>query len=205
MNTIAIKTNEIRKEDRPDRKKTKAGDSAKAAMATGVAGIAVGVGAKTAADTLGTDTEDNTGATADTATSNTETVQLDNVIAEEAVSEVNPDDVMLEEPVAESTAETDMLAGATPYPGEDVPYRPFTSNDSISDEVLPEPQPDEVLIAENTYSDVIACEDQVVDMICEVSEENQGIPEEVVCPDDIISADNVSPYEDSDIQSDLMA
>lgn len=205
MNTIAINTNEIRKEDGPDRKKTKASDSAKAATATGVAGIAVGVGVMAAADTLGTDIEDKTGATAETATSTTEDAQLENVIAEEAVAEVNPDDVMLEEPVAEPTAETDMLAGATTYPGEDAPYRPFTSNDSISDDNLPEPQPDEVLIAENTESDVIACEDQVVDMICEVSEEHHGMPEEVVCPDDIVYADNVSPHEDSDIQSDLMA
>lgn len=205
MNTIAIKTDEIRNEDGPDRKKTKASDSAKAAMATGAVGVAVGVGVGAAADTLGTAIEDKTGAPAETATSATEDAQLENVNAEESVAEVNPDDVMLVEPVAEPTAETDMIAEATPYPDEDAPYRPFTSNDRISDDVFPEPQPDEVPIAENTESDVIACEDQVVDMICEVSEEHHGMPEEVVCPDDIVYADDVSPHEDSDIQSDLMA
>lgn len=205
MDTIAINANEALNEDGQSKKKNKVSDTAKAAMATGAAGIAVGVGAMAAADAMGAESDENADAVADAASSDAEEVPAESGIEEDAVAEVNPDDVMIEDPVAEPTAETDMIAETAQPSDEANPYQPFASNDSISEDVLPDPQPDEVLIAENTEVDVIAGEDPTVDMICGVPEENPGMPDEAAAPDDVIYADNGSAYDESDIQSDLMA
>lgn len=112
---------------------------------------------------------------------------------------------MLEEPVAEPSSEADMIAETVQQSGEGDEYRPFASNDNISDDVLPEPLPDEVLIAENTDVDVIAEEDPCIDLICGMSETEHEAIEEQINPDGELYADNGSGYVDSDIQSDLMA
>ena len=205
MDTIAINAGEALNEDGQAKKKLNISDTTKAAMATGAAGIAAGVAAKSIADSFEEDTAGETAAATEAQSAQTGEAVTETEPAEAVVAEVNPDEVMLEEPVAEPSSETDMIAETVPQSGEDDPYRPFASNDNISDDVLPEPQPDEVLIAENTDVDVIAGEDPSVDLICGMPETEQEIIDEQVAPDGELYADSGSGYDDSDIQSDLMA
>ena len=205
MDTIAINAGEALNEDGQDKKKQKISDTTKAAMATGAAGIAAGVAAKSIADSLTGDIADETSAYTGVQSAQTEEIAVENESAEAVAEEVNPDDVMLEEPVAETSPETDMIAETVSQSGEEDEYRPFASNDNISEDVLPEPQPDEALIAENTDVDIIAEEDPSVDLICGMSETEQEFIEEPVNHDGELYADNSSGYDDSDIQSDLMA
>ncbi|MBD5207728.1 MAG: hypothetical protein HDS79_05610 [Bacteroidales bacterium] len=205
MDTIAINSGEALNEDGQAKKKINISDTAKAAMATGVAGIAAGVAAKSMADSFEEDTAKETAAAPEAHSAQPEEIATEPEPVEAVEAEVNPDDVMLEEPVAELSSETDMIAEAVPQSSENDEYRPFASNDNISDDVLPEPQPDEVLIAENADEDVIAGEDPSVDLICGMPETEQEIVDEQVAPDGELYADNGSGYDDSDIQSDLMA
>lgn len=205
MDTIAINAGKALNEDGQDKKKQKISDTTKAAMATGAAGIGAGVAAKSIVDSLKGDIADETSAVTGVQSAQTEEVAVENESAGAVAAEVNPDDVMLEEPVAETSPETDMIAETVPQSGEEDEYRPFASNDNISEDVLPEPQPDEVLIAENTDVDVIVEEDPSVDLICGMSETEQEVIEEPVNHDGELYADNGAGYEDSDIQSDLMA
>lgn len=205
MDTIAINAGEALNEDGQAKKKLNISDTAKAAMATGAAGIAAGMAAKSMADSFGEDTAEETAAVTEAQSAQSDEMATEIESAESVVAEVNPDDVMLEEPVAEPSLETDMTAEAVPQSGEEDTYRPFASNDNLSDDVLPEPQPDEVLIAENTEVDVIAGLDPSVDIICGMPETEPEIIDEPVVPDGELYADNGYGYDDSDIQSDLMA
>ncbi|MBD5195767.1 MAG: hypothetical protein HDS87_08665 [Bacteroidales bacterium] len=205
MDTIAINTGESLNEDGQAKKKINISDTAKAAMATGAAGIAAGVAAKSMADSFEEDTAKETTAAPEAHSAQTDEIATETEPVEAVEVEVNPDDVMLEEPVVELSSETDMIAEAVPQSSENDEYQPFASNDNISDDVLPEPQPDEVLIAENADEDVIAGEDPSVDLICGMPETEQEIVDEQVAPDGELYADNGSGYDDSDIQSDLMA
>lgn len=202
MDTIAINANDALNEQGQDKKKFKVSDTAKAAMATGAAGLAAGAAAKSAYDALTDDKEDEQATGIEE-----QTVPQEEVTAEtmaEPVAEVNPDEVMLEEPVAEASSETEMIAEA--HPQEEGPgYEPFASNDQIGDETLPEPQPDEVLIAENTEVEVVAEDDPTVDLICGLPETEPEILVDPVYPEDELLADNGSEYDESGIQSDLMA
>lgn len=205
MDTIAINANESLNENRQERKKFKVSDTVKAAMAAGVAGAAAGVaGMSMAKEIIGEADE------VQASVSENQHVQQENVVAEteimdsEAV-EVNPEYVMLEEPVVEPSTETDMIAEAQPQHNEDEEYQPFANNDRISDDFLPEPQPDEILFAEDANTDAVVEEAPVADLICSVTEEEPVITEETVYLDDDLYADNGSTYVDSDIQSDLMA
>lgn len=204
MDTIAINAGEALNEDGQAKKKLNIRDTAKATMATGAAGIAAGVAAKSIADSFDDDTAEEAVAVTEVQSAHTDGIATETEPAEAVVAEVNPDDVMLEEPVAEPSTETDMIAEAASQSSEDDEYKPFASNDNISDDVLPEPQPDEVLIADNTDVDVIAGEDPSVDMIFGMPETEQEIIDEQVAPDGELYADNGSGYDDSDIQSDLM-
>jgi len=205
MDTIAINANETLNEQGQEKKKFKVSNAARTAMSTGTAGLAAGAAAKTAFDALTGDkaaTDEEQPAQHDA-----HIAQHEEVAAAESIAEVNPDDVMLEEPVAEPSTETDMIAGAEPQAetGEEGEYQPFANNDRIEDDVLPEPQPDEVLIAENAEVEVVAEDDPTVDLICGLPETEPEILVDPVYPGDELYADNGSEYDESGIQSDLMA
>lgn len=202
MDTIAINASEAHNEE--DKKKFKVSDTAKAAMATGVAGAVAGAAGMYGADNLTADSEDDASAASGPESQQEEMTAEAEPVAE-VTAEVNPDDVMLEEPVAEPSTETDMVVGTGPYHSEDAGYQPFASNDRIGEDVLPEPEPEEVLIAENTEEDMVIDSDPTVDMICGAIEEEAGLPDEVGQTDENLYADNGSVCDETDIQSDLMA
>ena len=206
MDTIAINANEALGENGKDKKKLNLSDNAKAAMASGAVGLAAGAAAKAVADALGGEHEEDS---SDKQTSS-QTVQpeepvVESVTAENVVAEVNPEEVMLEEPVAEPSTETDMIAETVMQPGTEDDYRPFANNDQISEEVLPEPQPEEGLIAENTEIEAVLENDSTVDLICGVTEQEEVTPEDAVYPEEDLLADNGSANNEYDVQSDLMA
>lgn len=78
MDTIAINAGEALNEDGQDKKKQKISDTTKAAMATGVAGIAAGVAAKSIADSLKGDIADETSAATGVQSVQTEEVAVEN-------------------------------------------------------------------------------------------------------------------------------
>lgn len=204
MDTIAINADEILNEDGQAMNKFKVSDTAKAAMAAGVAGAAVGAAGMSMAGEA-SNTPDNSQVPSE----GKEDVPHESVVTEptttdDVVAEINPNDVMLEEPVAESSVETDMLAEASTQHAEDEDYRPFANNDSIETSEIPEPQPDDMMIAENTDMDVTA-EDSTVDLICDAIDDGSEMADETACNEDVLYAENDMEYGLSDIQSDLMA
>lgn len=204
MDTIAINADEILNEDGQAMKKFKVSDTAKAAMAAGVAGAAVGAAGMSMAGEA-SNTPDNSQVPSE----GKEDVPHESVVTEttttdDVVAEIDPNDVMLEEPVAESSAETDMLAEVPTQHIEDEEYRPFANNDPIETSEFPEPQSDGILIAENADTDVIA-EDPTVDLVCNAIDENNENAEEIACHEDVLYAENDIDYGETDIQSDLMA
>lgn len=209
MDTIAINANEALGENGKDKKKLNLSDNAKAAMASGAAGLAAGAAAKAVTDALGRE-QGEEGETTSGEQTSSQTVQSDesvveSVTAENAVADVNPEEVMLEEPVAEPSTETDMIAETVAQTEVDDDYRPFANNDHISEEVLPEPQPEEVLIAENTEIEAVPESDSAVDLICGVPEQEEVTPEDAVYPEEDLFADNGPANNEYDVQSDLMA
>lgn len=205
MDTIAINANEALGENGKDKKKLNLSDNAKAAMASGAAGLAAGAAAKAVAEALGGEHGEDVETTSDEQTSS-QTVQPEEpVAAENVVAEVNPEEVMLEEPVAEPSTETDMIAESVTQPEADDDYRPFANNDHISEEVLPEPQPEEVLIAENTEIEAAPESDSAVDLICGLPEQEEVTHEDPVYPEEDLFADNGPANNEYDVQSDLMA
>lgn len=206
MDTIAINTGEAINEDGRDKKKVKLNDTTKAAMATGAAGLGAGVAAKSIVDALEENSENEVSTITDGHAQSEETVP-EIEPTEDVVAEVNPDEVMLEESTDELSTGTDMLAEVASQSSEEDPYRPFASNDNIEEDALQEPQPDEDLIAENTEVDVIAGDDPSVDVICGLPDIGLGpeIIEEQILTESELYADNGSDFDDSDIQSDLMA
>lgn len=205
MDTIAINANEALGENGKDKKKINLSDNAKAAMASGAAGLAAGAAAKAVADALGGEHVEDVETASDEQTSS-QTVQPEEpVVAENVVAEVNPEEVMLEEPVAEPSTETDMIAESVTQPEVEDEYRPFANNDHISEEVLPEPQPEEVLIAESTEIEAAPESDSAVDQICGLPEQEEVTPEDAVYPEEDLYADNGPANNEYDVQSDLMA
>ena len=136
-----------------------------------------------------------------------ETVETEAEAHEEVLTEVNPEEVSFEEPVAELSEETDVIAEETTLSGEEHTYQPFAANDRISEDVLQDPLPDEILVAENREVDVIVAEDPLADV--DVIDGTPVIELEVIGePEDPFGesyADNGSYFEDFDIQSDIMA
>ena len=205
MDTIAINANEALGENGKDKKKLNLSDNAKAAMASGAAGLAAGAAAKAVADALGGEHGEDVETTSDEHTYS-QTVQPEEAVAaENVVAEVNPEEVMLEDPVAEPSTETDMIAESVTQTEADDDYRPFANNDHISEEVLPEPQPEEVLIAENTEIEAVPESDSAVDLICGLPEQEEVTPEDIVYPEEDLFADNGPANNEYDVQSDLMA
>lgn len=141
-------------------KKDKVSGKAKAAMAAGVAGMAAGVGATELADLFSVDNgnndDDEKMTVADSSDNNpacNSVVETEmQVVAEtEVVAEVNPDDVILEEPVAEE----DLIAEAQVSEAYD--YQPFAINDVVEGDPMPYPMPDDIL--------AVGDEDVIVDPI----------------------------------------
>lgn len=201
MDTIAINAGESLNEKGQAKKKIKLNDTTKAAMATGAAGVAAGMTVKSVEDSVEENAAEETTASTENQSTQSEDIMVESELAEAVTAEVNPDDVMLEEPIAETSSESDMLAEAAPQSGDN-DYKPFAGNDIISEEILPEPQLDVMFIAENT--DLIYTGDDVCDIIC-LPNTSPEIIDEPVSPETELYADNDISYDDSDIQSDLMA
>lgn len=206
MDTIAINANEALGENGKDKKKFNLSDNAKAAMASGATGLAAGAAVKAVTDALGEEHgEASSGEQTSSQTVQPEEPVVESVATENVVAEVNPEEVMLEEPVAEPSTETDMIAESVAQTEVEDDYRPFANNDHISEEVLPEPQPEEVIVAENTEIEAVPESDSAVDLICGVPEHEEIIPEDTVYPEEDLYADNGPLNNDYDVQSDLMA
>lgn len=205
MDTIAINANETLNENGQMKKKNKVSNTAKAAMATGAAGIAAGAAVKTVIDALNGDIGEEHTVYTDTYAAHQEEMTAEPT--EESLDQVNPDDVMLDEPVAELTSEADMIAVVQPQAEQaDSPdYQPFANNDRIGDDVFPEPQPEEILIAGNTGVDAVIENDSTVDLIIGLPAQEPDAIDVAVYPENELYADNGSNYDDSGIQADLMA
>lgn len=168
METIAINPNEALNEEKQDKKKFNVNDTTKAAMAAGLGGIAAGFGAKAVVDSIAeeptneqTSTEENPGEQSEQVAAQHEETVLDAEPMEDAIAEVDPEEVMLQEAVAEPSEDIDVVVESNPHTGEEDTYRPFAANDRISEDVIVEPVPEEILIAGNPDVDVILQTDPV--------------------------------------------
>jgi hypothetical protein len=203
MDTITINANDAPNNEEQNKMKCNISKKSKVAMAAGVTGMVTGFGAKAVADAMLHDSDDN--ATADAEYRQTVAEDETTMATEETIAKVNPDEVMLEEPIAEISAETDMIAEAVAHPVAEDDYRPFSSNDRITEDVPHEPQPEDVLLAENTEVEVASEGNSAVDLICGVPEQEETTPEDAVYHEDDLYADNGPSNNDYDVQSDLMA
>ena len=221
MNTIAINANEAL-DDELKNKEQKTINASKAAAVAGAAGIAVGGIATSMVDNGDGDIEIEE--SPHSVTGQHENVAEVESLEQDAVVEVNPDDVMLDETVQETVA---MGGSHTQTEHVDI-YQPFANDDPIngSENTITETQPEDVLIAEATAvvhegSEIIG-DDSLVDAICGVSQiDSEEEPDIFVDPvteneliassdelseTDMLSALNIdSEGTDIDIQSDLMA
>lgn len=220
MDTIAINANEAL-DDELKNKKQKNINSAKAAAVAGAAGIAVGGIATSMVDNG--DGEIEIEESPLSVTGQHEDVAVVESLEQDAVVEVNPDDVMLNETVQETVA---MGGSHTQTEHMDI-YQPFANNDPIygSGNTMTETQPEDVLIAQasavaHEESEIIG-DDSLVDAICgEPQIDSDEEPEILVGPvteneliassdelseTDMLSALNIDSEETNiDIQSDLM-
>lgn len=149
MDTISITPEETFNSEGQE-KKGKVSGKAKVAMAAGAAGMAAGAGAMELADALAADKVDNGDVEKMTAVDGSDNNPAHNPVGKtemqvetEAVADVNPDDVMLAEPVAEPVAEEDLIAEVQVSEADD--YQPFAMNDVVEDDPLPDPLPDDIL------------------------------------------------------------
>lgn len=186
------------------KKRIKVNDASKAAMAAGVAGAAVGAAGMSMAEDASNNLDDaQESAEGPVATSDSvvSTVTTNN----DTVTEIDPNEVMLEEPVTVPSVDTDVIAQVQSSSNESEEYLPFSNDDPISAiDVLLDPQEGGEMIAENIEQN-IGEEDLSIDYICEVGEEGCGMFEDTISPNDELCADNDISYGESDIQSDLMA
>ncbi len=205
MDTIAINANDSSREEGKEKKEIQMNDAAKAGMAAGAAGIAAGAAAKTIFDHQTGDEVEEEVTGGDTQPTKTEEELEVPEIIEETIAEVNPDDVMLEEPEAESSTETEMIAEALPQTedNKEPEYQPFVNNDNIVDEIVEEPAAEEVYIAENTEVDAVIDENLIEEVVLEWPEIVPG--ENGADVEELLLADNTHIEEEYDIQSDLMA
>ncbi len=209
MDTVVINSNDSYQDEGEGKKKNKISDTTKAAIATGVAGVAAGAAAKTIFDakTYG-DSEEQITETANQAVAEEQEIIPIPEIENDPIVEINPEDVMLEEPVPDVSIETDMIAEPQPETGDgdEQEYEPFANNDTIVDEVVTEPTSEDVYIAQNTEEDIeIGEEDVIVDTREELPTHEIETFEENLFSEDFLLADSTSPDEDYDIQTDLMA
>lgn len=215
MDTVALNAGQAAGEEKKGKEKSKMSDSAKAAMATGAAGIAAGMAGKAIYDKLMDDPDPEP--IAENHTSHGEEIAGETLIDDtpEAIY-VNPDEVMIDEdePIAEVITDPDEPIDIEVVTPED-DYRPYAQNDPINPgdtDYMIEPAEgldgDEVLVADN--EEIVDADDvDVVDLICDATEEiPAGDMTEIYTAEGEVLADNgadVSESTDFDIQSDLMA
>lgn len=197
MNAIAINVNEAH--DKEDKIKFKVSDTVKAAVATGLVGAVAGAAGMHVADgALETPEDDALVNESPDCQQEEKVVEADLVV--EVTAEVKPDEVILEEPEHQSSADTDLVLESESLKNEDAVYQPFASNDQIEEGVLQEPHPNDVIIENNTeILDVIPKED----MICGIEEE-AGLPDIVVLPDEDNYNDSDPDFVETDILFDLL-
>lgn len=205
MSTIAINADELLNDGAWDNNKSELNDKTKAAMAAGVAGAAVGAGVKAAVDAynnrrgdLPAEGEDEQEVNAAQASG----ASQPSAQAETVSVEVNPDDVMLEEPIAE-LAEEDQMIEEEPRMEESNEYSPFANNDIIEEVVYDGPLQEEILYAENL--DDLLIDDSAVDLVCGLHDYTVESSDEPDCHVDDLQAWESDSFGESEIQSDLMA
>lgn len=207
MGTVAFNANEVLDEGTQDKKKFELNDKAKAAMAAGVVGAAAGAAGKAAYDAINKETVEDPVSEPEnqdvhaTSTSHHESHAESSESATASV--VNPDDVMLEEPVLES-AEEDLVAEDVTAIEENPEYQPFANNDVIEDVVYEGPLPDEPLYAEDLNA-VLETGDVTVDLICGEPYITEEQNDELLYHPDDQYAWEPEHYDEPDIQTDLMA
>lgn len=211
---MAINPDEVLSEEKKGKKKAEVSDAAMSATMAGGAGIAVGAAAVSMVNVnskkeSATTESDNNGENHQQLS--TEETQIP-VQEQEVLTEVNPEDVMLEE----TTEETDIIAenqspatGHHPQTGGDEIYQPFANNDRINDvgDIITPPE-DDVLIADN---DIIVEDVEDVLDIVEITLDGPSVdvpPEEPMIDDIDVSANDFLAMNDNftvgDIQSDLI-
>ncbi len=210
MDTIALNANQNINEEGQDKKKSKMSNNAKAAMVAGAVGAVAGAASAAIADTLGgVDTEELATAVEEAPGIN-EDVIAEAVNVEEQRVEVNPNDVKLEEPVAEPYTDADMMAEPEAQPqsdtDEEMEYHPSIDNDQIGEDLPTDPQPEENHITENPEEEMVIGEDPTVDMICGApAPEPIGESSETVVYAETSQHEEPSSHTSSSIQEDLMA
>lgn len=205
MDTISL--NNTQSGNRTDDGKGKSMDATVASTVTGVAGVALGVGVKTAMDALNeTDSKENkidnndhvgvSGAANHSAAEETTT--------SEVVAEVNPDDVMLE-PIVDEPIIDEPIVEVAPAneseASEDVVYNPFSNDTPINAASPYQPQTEDVLIAEtHDLVDAICGEPEIAIDITDITPD-PDTPD----PEGVLLAEIGDNVDDSVIQLDLMA
>lgn len=205
MSTIALNTDETIGNEGVDKKKDEKIDKAKAAMAAGISGMAAGATIKGVVDSLEEKTVEDTTDLPEKQETHSSQTTTPSGQSESAVVDVNPDEVMLEDPseaiedvtVAEEIQENDII----------VDYHPFASNDMVevdnfdlvySDEPIPEEYPE--------INEDLLIDDNPVDLICGTSDLIDNSSDgPCYLPDDSYAFDSDFLDDHSDIQSDLMA
>ena len=182
------------------KKRIKVNDASKVAMAAGVAGAAIGATGMSMVENTSNNLDDAQ-AFSEGQDATSESIVIATMTNNDATTEIDPNEVMLEDHVAVPSVETDMIAQSPSNESEE--YLPFSNEDPIAIDILLYPQEDGELIAENTKQNV-GKDDLSIDYICDVVEEGNEMSENTICPDDELYADNNTFYGESDIQSDLM-
>ena len=211
MDTITINAGQTSGEDKKG--KEKISDSAKAAMATGAAGLAAGLASKSIYDEI-TDEPEPEPIAENHNELKEERAEVEETDSLEESIYINPDDVMIEdEPEAEliedGKVDIELNGEVFDYPfiSEDTPI------DDSEDDVPVEPANDDerVLLAENEEIldvDPISEDDFIVDAFCQNSEHEVVDSSEMLNyqEGDILADNNndFTDYNDFDIQSDIM-
>lgn len=214
MGTIPFNADATLNEGTQDKKKFEINDKAKAAMAAGGVGVAAGAGVKAAVDALNNETDEDSYSEPEKqdihADSTAQTVTLtESTESTESIStaEVNPDKVMLEEPVLETTV-VEQVADNSVSNAEDSVYHPFANNDVLEDVVYDGVMSVDDLYAQGDESD-IELDVNPIDLICGepdyvIDETIETIEDINYHPDDNYAWESEANY-DTDIQTDLMA
>lgn len=212
MDTISINAGQVSGEEKKGKEKAKMSDGAKAAMATGAAGLAAGMAGKAIYDDIVNDPDpepvaQNHAESSEAMADLTDAENLDQTVY------VNPDEVMIEEEPMVELTEDDNFPVDVDIEIED--YRPLAENDPIDvteeDPIIEPFSEEEILLADNQeVLDVEPIyEDNTIDVICGTTDEDVTDPIDVLyTPEGDILADNtdeMSDFNDIDVQSDLMA
>lgn len=189
MDAIAINAEEAMFDGKKNKenKKNKSADKSSAAIgaAAGAVAIGAGISGMSATDNLsGGDLADVVAVPeAELLTGETDEPIITPEVSDDETIHVIADEVRLEDTVAETTAEGDMLAHIHPQHGSHNAYQPFAGSDSLDEDAIAEPYVEDVLLAENIEHAGNPGADNTVDLIC-------GVDTSVSNPESPLSADD---------------